>query len=124
MNRFMLEMNCINLHFGYFESIQILLDTHHSSLHSPLFQFCLIWTELIHSLNESIHTISFTRKFTLPLLYYINSPPLNTKIIESFATIISRSQKLIVHTYFKIKQFFIESLCKHIGYLMFRGVFA
>jgi len=34
----------------------------------------------------------------------------NSKIIESFATILSRSQKLFVHTFFKIKHFFLESI--------------
>ena len=111
LNRLMLEMNRINLHSGYFESIQYLFDTFHSSLHSTLFQFCLICSESIRLLNESIHSVIPTRNFTLSLLLYINSPPLNSTFIESFATIHSRSQKLIVHKFFKIKHFFLESLC-------------
>lgn len=47
LNRFMLEMNYINSHSRYFESIQILFDTYHSSSHFPLFLFCLIWSESI-----------------------------------------------------------------------------
>ena len=44
-----------------------------------------------------------------PFLLY--SLPHNTQSIESFTSILSRSQKLIVHTFFKIKHFFLESLC-------------
>ena len=64
-------MNRSNLNTGNFESIQILLDTYHSSLHSPIFQFCLIWSESIHILNESIHSVNFTRNITLDLLFFI-----------------------------------------------------
>ena len=58
-----------------------------------------------------------TFKHKLPLcfkawtLFYIYSLPHNTQSIESFASILSRSQKLIAHTFFKIEHFFLESLC-------------
>jgi len=56
---------------------------------------------MIHSFSEPIHYV----------VLYINSPPHNSQFIESFATILSRSQKLFVHKFFKIKHFFLESLC-------------
>jgi len=63
---------------------------------------------------------SLMNRFTLLFLcknlylvtpHYINPSHHNSQIIESFASILSRSQKLIVHTFFKIKHFFLESLC-------------
>jgi len=68
-------------------------------------------SESIHTFNESIHLVVFARKFALALLFYIYSLSHNPKIIESFATILYRSQKLFVHKFFKIKHFFLESLC-------------
>jgi len=68
-------------------------------------------SESIHTLSESIQYIVFGRCFALATFFYIYSVPHNTQIIESFATIHSRSQKLIAHKFYKIKHFFLESLC-------------
>jgi hypothetical protein len=90
-----------------------------SSNHSSPFQFCLYLSESIQTLSESIHSVVFGWKFALAILFYIYWLPHNTKIIESFASILSRSQKLVVHKFFKIKHFFLESLCtlSHIDFL-------
>jgi len=72
---------------------------------------CLIWFEWIQIVSESIHTVHFVRKFRLSPCSYILYYPHNSNFIESFASILSRSQKLIVHAFFKIKHFFLESLC-------------
>jgi hypothetical protein len=67
-------------------------------------------------LNRFIHLVNpfmllfLTLNFELPLLHYINSPPHNFQFIESFASILSWSEKLFVHKFFKIKHFFLESL--------------
>ena len=67
--------------------------------------------ESIQSFNESIQSIHFGQKSSLSHCSYILPSPLNSKFIESFASILSRSPKLIAHTFFKIKHFFLESLC-------------
>jgi len=82
----------------------------HVSFFIIIFSY-LIWFESIQIVSESIHTVHFVRKFGLSPCSYILYSPHNSKIIESFATILSRSQKLIVHIFFKIKYFFLESLC-------------
>jgi len=82
-----------------------------SSFFITLFPFSVLWFKYIHKLAESLHTVIFVRKFALALSFYIYSLPHITKFIESFATILSRSQKLFVHKFFKIKHFFLESLC-------------
>jgi len=68
-------------------------------------------SESVHHFSESIHLVVFTRKFTLALIFYIYHFSHNSKIIESFAYILSRSQNLIARKFFKIKHFFLESLC-------------
>jgi len=68
-------------------------------------------SESIQYFTESIHLVDFTRKIALGLIFYIYSLSHLPKIIESFATILSRSQKLFVHKFFKIKHFFLESIC-------------
>jgi len=70
-----------------------------------------MWFELIQLVSESIHTVNFVRNFSFSTLSYILFSPHISKFIESFATILSRSQKLLVNTFFKIKHFFLESLC-------------
>ena len=55
--------------------------------------------------------LNLVEKITLALILYIYSLSHNSQNIESFASILSRSQKLIVHKFFKIKHFFLESLC-------------
>jgi len=75
-------------------------------------------SESIHQVNESIQPVVFVRQLSLFTLYYINTFLLNFKIIESFASILSRSQKLIVHIFFKIKHFFLESLCSLSVYIL------
>jgi len=72
---------------------------------------CLLWFESIQTLNKSIQTIHFVWILSLPFPYYIYSSSYNSQFIESFTSILSRSQKLIAHTFFKIKHFFLESLC-------------
>jgi len=76
-------------------------------------------SESIHTFSESIHYVVFGRNFTLTTPLYVYSHPHNTQNMESFASILSRSQKLIVHTFFKIKHFFLESFCtlSHIDFL-------
>jgi len=72
---------------------------------------CFLLSESIQIFNESIQSVILVRKLSLFSLYYIYSFSHNSKIIESFASILSRSQKLIAQTFFKIKHFFLESLC-------------
>ena len=71
--------------------------------------FLDVWIDSIGKWIDSI--CCFVWKLSLFTLYYINTFLLNFKRIESFASILSRSQKLTVHTFFKIKHFFFESLC-------------
>jgi len=68
-------------------------------------------SESIHTFSESIHYVIFGQNFALTTPLFIYSLPHITQIIESFASILSRSLKLIVHAFFKIKHFFLESLC-------------
>jgi len=68
-------------------------------------------SESIHTFSESNHLAVFRRKFALAFIFYIYSLSHNSQSIESFKSIISRSQKFIVHKFFKIKHFFLESLC-------------
>lgn len=55
---------------------------------------------VIFLLSESIHFILFVRKLCLFTPHYIFSLFHNSKFIESFASILSRSQKFILHTFF------------------------
>jgi len=71
--------------------------------------FLDVWIDSIGQWIDSIFV--FVRKLSLLTLYYINTFLLNFKIIESFASILSRSQKLNVHTFFEIIHFFFELLC-------------
>jgi len=114
---------------GIYESthdwiVSIILESYHKSLWLSLNRFTptlnrfnFFWAVWIvsfftwHSFIESTHVVDFVRKFTLVHLFYKYSLPHNFQFIETFATILSRSQKLIVHTFFKIKHFFLESLC-------------
>ena len=72
---------------------------------------CFLLSESTQAFDESIQSVNFVRKLSIFTLYYIYTSLHNFKIIESFATILSRSQKLIVHTFFNVKHFFLESLC-------------
>jgi len=67
----------------------------------------ILLSEFIHTFSESIHYVVFGRNFALATPFYIYSLHHNTEIIDSFAYILSRSQKLIVHKFFKIKHFFL-----------------
>ena len=87
--------------YGFLESSHFSLDTYH----------LFTWCESIQTVSESIQSVFLVWKFSSSLFSYILFFPLNSKGIESFASILSRSQKLIVHTFFKIKHFFLESLC-------------
>jgi len=75
------------------------------------FLVCFLLSESTQPFSESIQFVYFLRKLSLFTPYYIYTSLHNFKIIESFATILFRSKKLIVHTFFKIKHFFLESLC-------------
>ena len=48
--------------------------------------------ESIHTFSESFHYVVFCQNFALASPFYIYSLPHNTKIIESFAFILSRSR--------------------------------
>jgi len=98
------SLNHINLHPGIFESIQIVPDAYQSSKSSCLSFSCL---------NRFTH---FVNRFTMLFLAEIlHLPPFSiythlliTPIFfESFAPILSRSQNLIVHKFFKIKHVFL-----------------
>jgi len=67
-------------------------------------------SELIQPFIESIRSVKSVRKLCLVTPHYINPSPHNSQLIESFASILSRSQKLTEHIFFKIKHFFLESL--------------
>ena len=111
MNRFNIDMNRFNSSSGQFESFQVFLDLHQSSFHLPYLGFCFSVSESIHCSIESIQLAIFVRILSLLTHYYIYSFSHNSKNIESFASILFRSQKLIAHTFFKNKHFFLESRC-------------
>jgi len=71
MNRFKYHMTCINLH-----NLSLFLGL------SFLVSESILW------FNESIHSVVFVRKWFLVTPHYINPSPHNSKIIESFATIL------------------------------------
>ena len=73
--------------------------------------FVFLMSESIQPFSELIHSVLLVWKLYLFTPHCIFYPSHNSKIIESFASILSRSQKLIVQTFFKIKHFFLESLC-------------
>ena len=100
---------------GSLESIHICIELFHSSCFSGLFICCLNWFKnLVNQFNLLILCKNwvFSPLTTYTLIFTIS------KIIESFASILSRSQKLIVHTFFKIKHFFLESLCSLSVYIL------
>ena len=101
-NRFIRNLNRINLHHG--------LTWIDSNLYWVVSFFMLLWfvfllSESIHASSESIQSVNFVQKLSLITPYYIYISLHITKSIESFAYILSRSQKLIVHTFFKINTF-------------------
>ena len=49
-------------------------------------------SESIHNFSELIQKVIFAQKLAHTLIYYIYSLAHNSQIIESFATILSRSQ--------------------------------
>jgi len=111
LNWFIIFMNRINSLLGILSRFKYLLTR------SILLLFFSPSCFVLYGLNRFI---KWQNRFTQLLLcknlvlspLSINSLLLiNPNIIESFATILSRSQKLIVHTFFKIKHFFLESLC-------------
>jgi len=108
LNRFIRSLNRINLHPRY-----IWID---SIMFWIVSSFILLWSvfflsESIQAFRESIQSVKFVRKLSLFTLHNIYTSLHISKSIKSFATILSRSQKLIVHIFFKIKHFFLESLC-------------
>jgi len=104
LNRFLQSLNRINLHPGY-----TWID---SNMIWIVSSFILFWSgfwlsESIQAFSESIQFVKFVRKLSLFTPHYIYTPLPFFKVIESFASILSRSQKLIAHTFFKIKHFFL-----------------
>ena len=98
----------IQTQFESYQTSSGLLESSHFSLDS---YHLFTWSESIQTVSELIQSVVFVRKFSRSNLSYILLSPHFSKTIESFASILSRSQKLIVHTFFKIKHFFLESLC-------------
>lgn len=102
LNRFIINLNRINLHpgFTWIDSIVFWIVSY----------FILIWSvfwlsESIQAFSESIQSVNFVRKLSLFTLYYIYTSLHISKGTESFTFILSRSQKLIVHTFFKLNTF-------------------
>jgi len=111
LNRFTSILNRLRPSSGQLESFHISHDLHLSFNLSFCLGLSFLVFESIQLFNKSIHTFVFLRKFSLTTFPYILSSPHNSQFIESFATILSRSKKLIVHKFFEIKHFFLESLC-------------
>jgi hypothetical protein len=111
LNRFTVILNRFKHPSGQFESFHTSLDLHQSSYNFLLLDLIFLMSESIQWVSESIQFVILIRKLCLFTLYYINTLPSQLQIIESFASILSRSQKLIVHTLFKIEHFFLKLLC-------------
>jgi len=108
LNRFSFDMNRFNPSSRQLESFQLSLDLHQSSLYLLCLGLCFSVSESIHILIELIQSVGFVRKLSLLTHYYIYTSLITPKFIESFTSILSRSQKLIAHTSFKIKHFFFN----------------
>ena len=96
-------LNRINLHPKIYQSIQTLYDTYQSSLF-PALSFSGL-NRFTHLVNRSTQLVLGKNLNLLSFSIYTHSH--NTQNIESFASILSRSPKLIVHKFFKIKHFFL-----------------
>jgi len=136
MNRLTSLWNASQNSLTLTESIQLKHESYQSSSWVHLNQFintlncfifhafsvCFLCSESIQSIIESIHSVKSVRKLCLVTSHYINPSPHNSQLIESFASILSRSQKLIEHKFFKIQHFFLESLFS-LRYIDFLGCY-
>jgi len=105
MNRLTSLWNASQNSMTLTESIQLKHESYQSSswvhlnryINTPncfilhAFSVCFLLSELIQPFIESIHSVKSVRKLCLVTPPYINPSPHNSQLIESFASILSRS---------------------------------
>jgi len=113
MNRFITSWIVSTFILGIFESFQNLFDTHHSSYPFAFFSFVFYGMNRFTQLVNRVTQLFLCENLHLPLLSIYSHFLITPKSLNHLqvATILSRTQKLFVHKFFKIKHFFLESLC-------------